>query len=116
MDVIQVDAIGLQTLQAVVDAPADMAGAGPTSVTRVTAGHAHFGGKDQVIAVAADKFAENFFRGAVGVNISGVYQIDSAFAGSVVKLGRSLLISFAAKVMVPRETVETCKPLRPRGR
>ena len=94
VDLIEIDVIELQPLQAAADLIHDVA-ARQADVVRARAhAPAHFGGDDHVLALhleVAQGLAEQDFRLALGIDVGGVDEIDAGFDCSGDERGRALL-------------------------
>jgi len=90
VDLVEVDVVGAQALQAVVDGVAD-ALARQTVVDAVAPGQAGLGGDDDLVAaraVAFDGAAQDFLAQAAGIGLGGVEQVEAMFERrAVVGLG-----------------------------
>jgi hypothetical protein len=74
----------------------------------------------KALTVALHKLAEERFAGPVRVEVSGVDEISTSIAESVIDLSRLVLGSaptpLFAKVIVPSAASETLSPLLPKSR
>ena len=83
MDLVEVDVVGLEAAEALVDFEEDRF-AGEAAAVGVVAHEAvDLGGEDDVFAfgVGLEEAADEFFAGAVGVDVGGVEEIDAEIEG-----------------------------------
>ncbi len=127
VDLIEIDVVELQPLQAAGDLIHDMAARQADGVRAGAGAAAHFGGDDHVLArdlEIAQRLAEQHLGLALGIDVGGVDEIDAGFQRAGDERGRALLFDradvapetgAAVKVIVPRQISETNWPVRPRG-
>ncbi|MNT35289.1 hypothetical protein D3C72_1713110 [compost metagenome] len=83
MQLHQVDIVGAEAAQRIVDA-LDQPGARGAGIIRAIAHRQrHLGGDQHIVAPSLDGRAEHFFGGAVGVDIGRIEQIDAGLDADV---------------------------------
>ncbi len=114
MEIEQVDIVGAELAQAVLDILHDplarlaaMIGCGADPV-------AEFGRDHPVIAVPRDGPPDHFLRAPAIIAVGGIDEIDAPFAPlSMIRLAVGSSVA-PPNIMEPRQSGETCKALRPR--
>jgi len=99
---VQVDPVGLQPLQTVLDLLHDPA-SGVAALVRVAAGlpHSHvhgaveLGRQDDAVAAAAQRLADDRLRLALGVDVGGVDEVDAGVQRLVDDRGRGVVVGLA---------------------
>ncbi len=85
VDLIEIDVIGTEALQAVIDGVMDVLAGEAAGVGIVTHGVEDFGGDDDLIARRAELAqgaAGDLFTGAEGIHIGSVEEVDAGFDGA----------------------------------
>src|SRR5690606_4905593 len=114
VDLIEVDAIGLQAPQARLDRADDPVARGAAAVGPAAHGEAELGGEDDLVAAAAiaEPPADHPLREAVlAVDVGGVEEVDALAEGAVHDLKRGLLV--AADLVHERALVGLAEGHRP---
>ena len=127
VDLVEVDVVELQPLQAGLDPVHDVAARGAARV-RARAGLVEdLGRDDHVLARHLEilqRLAGDLLRHAPGVHIGGVDEVDAGVNRLATRRSASAccrppiwleMPSVPPKVMVPRQSSETNRPVRPRG-
>ena len=117
MDVVDVDVVGLQAAQAVLDLLLDV----QPRHARIVGPAAHriedLGGDDGVLPPALQRLAQHRLRHAADIGVGGIEEVDAGIEAPCPPC--ALASAWSAplpKVMVPRQISETFRPLRPRRR
>src|SRR5207253_2380110 len=92
VNLVQVDVVGLQAAQRVLDLGYDPAPRGASPVWVVAHREAHLGGEDNVIAAALEGLADDLFRFAAGVGVGGVDEVDSSVQRAVDDADRIVVV------------------------
>ena len=115
MDLVQVDVIGAEAAQAVLDLPHDPDARVPLVVASRTHPAVHLRGEDHLVAPALQRAADDLLGLAVGVHVGRVHEVDAAVdrrvdgGDAVVDVG----VPHAPNIMVPRQCVLTFRPVPP---
>ena len=92
---VEVDVVGVEPAQAVLDLPHDPA-AGRPAVVRVLAHRRHeLGGQHDLVAPALERLADDLLRLAAGVHVGGVDEVDAAVERGVDDLDAVVVVAVA---------------------
>src|SRR5438067_9346449 len=72
VELVQIDVVGLETTQAIVDLAHDVAPATAPVVGAISHGHVHFGRQHNGIAATAQGFADDLLALAAAVDVRGI--------------------------------------------
>ena len=117
MQVEQIDAIGAQAPQAVLDRVGEVIATGPVIVRTRPHARDRLGGEYDLVASPArgQDVAHDGFGQAATVDIGGVDEVDPGVERFADDLRPGLLILRHADVLVPRQKRDTRVPVRPSG-
>ena len=86
VQLVEVDVIGAQPLETGLDGANQVVARGAGSVGVIAQRASALGGEDDVVALAAQRLAGNFFRQPERVEIGGVDQVDAGIEGDIEQL------------------------------
>jgi hypothetical protein len=115
---VEVDPIGSQAPQRVLDLGDYPAARAAAHVGVVAHRHEELGGEHDVVAASLERLADDLLRLAGRVDIGGVDEVDAGVERAVDDADRVVVVGVApgADIIVPRQSFETWTPVRPSGR
>jgi hypothetical protein len=93
VDLVEVDPVGLEAAQRVLDLADDPSPGAPLLVGFLAHRHVELGGEDDVVAAAASEgFADDLLGLALGVDVSGIDEVDSGVERGVDDANRLVVV------------------------
>src|ERR1700688_3768911 len=93
--VVDVDVIGVEAAEAGFGGADDGGGGKAEAVWAFAEAEGGFRGDEEILALSFDRFAEDFFRQSVGVNIGGIEEVDACFETDINEALRFVDSSFS---------------------